>query len=246
MTKAKPSFYAVIPANVRYDKSLTDGAKLLFGEITALCSDKGYCWATNSYFAGLYGVSNTTISTWVSRLEKAGHIKRVIKYKEGSKEIEGRYLSILNGGMQENLNTPIQENLKESTTSLSTTSINTSNTDSRELELFNYYLSKDIVQHQKFTSFMRSKAKTALREHSIEDLKEVIDNYVAVVESDDHFFNTKYTFVDILRPKDITQFSTEANPFEKFKSFDNKKGGIDSGKTDYVDDVGVHGVKLYK
>src|SRR5699024_5895397 len=114
---------------------------------------------------------------------------------EGTKEIFRWYLSILNGGIQENLNTPIQENLKDNTTSFNTTINNTSNTVSRELELFNYYLSENIIQHKKFTSQMRSKAKTALREHSLEDLKEVIDNYVAVVKSDDHFFNTKYTFV---------------------------------------------------
>src|SRR5699024_2171996 len=136
----KKSYYAIVPANVRYDKRLTNGAKLLYGEITALCNQEGYCWANNSYFSKLYEVSNTTISTWVSQLEKCGYIKRTIEYKEGTKEIFRRYLSILNGGIQENLNTPIQENLKDNTTSFNTTINNTSNTVSRELELFNYYL----------------------------------------------------------------------------------------------------------
>lgn len=69
------SYYAIIPANVRYDKTLKPNSKLLYGEITALCNDKGHCWATNQYFAELYGVFETTASKWVSALEKKGYIR---------------------------------------------------------------------------------------------------------------------------------------------------------------------------
>jgi hypothetical protein len=94
METIKKNYYAIIPANVRYDKELTPNAKLLYGEITALCNEKGYCWATNNYFAELYGVSKVSVSTWINQLAKKNYIKTEINYKEGSKEITSRYIII--------------------------------------------------------------------------------------------------------------------------------------------------------
>lgn len=56
-----PAYYAVIPATIRYDSRISANAKLLYGEITALCNEKGFCWATNGYFSELYNVSSRSI-----------------------------------------------------------------------------------------------------------------------------------------------------------------------------------------
>ena len=48
MGKEKPNYYAIIPAEIRYDKKLTPNSKLLYGEITALANKEGYCWAGNT------------------------------------------------------------------------------------------------------------------------------------------------------------------------------------------------------
>lgn len=119
------NYYAIIPANVRYDPNLKDKAKLLYGEITALCNEKGYCWATNEYFANLYGVSKTTISLLIKNLVESGYIYSQIIYKEGTKEILNRYLSIVKDPIKENLNTPIKENLKDNNTYINNTFNNT-------------------------------------------------------------------------------------------------------------------------
>jgi len=74
-----PNFYAIIPAHVRYCKDLELGARMLYGEITALCTKEGYCWASNQYFADLYEVSISTISRWVSSLSKKNFIHLEIK-----------------------------------------------------------------------------------------------------------------------------------------------------------------------
>ena len=94
MEEQQKAYYAIIPANVRYDKDLVPNAKLLYGEITALCNEKGYCWATNQYFAELYNVSDRTIKNWISQLTDKGYIQRSVKYREGTKEIEQRKLFI--------------------------------------------------------------------------------------------------------------------------------------------------------
>ena len=74
-------YYAIIPAEIRYDKELKANSKLLYGEITALCNDKGFCWASNDYFAELYGVSKETISRWISELNKKKYINVQINNK---------------------------------------------------------------------------------------------------------------------------------------------------------------------
>lgn len=119
------SYYAIIPANVRYDKDLTPNAKLLYGEITALCNERGYCWSENSYFAELYGVSNTSISKWINLLVQKGYLSSEITYKEGTKQIDKRYLRIVAYPIEEKFNTPIEEKLKGNNTGVNNTSNNT-------------------------------------------------------------------------------------------------------------------------
>lgn len=84
----KKNYYAIIPAEVRYDKRLKPLARLLYGEITALTNDKGYCWATNNYFANLYSISSATVSRYISQLKEYGYI--TIDYKIKNNNIDKR------------------------------------------------------------------------------------------------------------------------------------------------------------
>lgn len=118
----KKSYYAILPANVRYDKKLTPNAKLLYAEITALSNEKGYCWAKNKYFADLYSVSTVSISKWIKNLIDCGYIKSSLIYKDGTKEILNRYLTLVNHPIKEKLTTsqrkvndPIKEKFKDNT-----------------------------------------------------------------------------------------------------------------------------------
>ena len=93
--KEKPNYYAIIPAEVRYSKTLTPNAKLLYAEITALCNMNGKCTASTEYFCRVYEVSRASIQNWLSLLEKNGYITRVLIYRQGSKEILSRYIKLV-------------------------------------------------------------------------------------------------------------------------------------------------------
>ena len=121
----KPNYYAVIPADVRYSKKLTPNAKLLYAEITALCNMNGKCTASTDYFCKLYEVSRVSIQKWLKILEDNNHIKRVNIYKQGSKEILTRVITLVN--------TPSKEKLIDNTN----ININNTNlTDSNKKALF--------------------------------------------------------------------------------------------------------------
>ena len=91
----KPNYYAVIPAEVRYNKKLTPNAKLLYAEITALCGMNGKCIASTQYFCRIYEVSRASIQNWLKLLEKNGYITRDVKFRQGSKEILSRSIKLV-------------------------------------------------------------------------------------------------------------------------------------------------------
>ena len=107
----KPSYYAILTADVRYDKTLKPLARLLFAEITALCNKEGYCWASNQYFADLYEVDKTTVSGWIGQLKTRGYLTVQLEYKEGSKQILNRYMKINGEGIDEITKTSFQKDV---------------------------------------------------------------------------------------------------------------------------------------
>lgn len=123
-----PSYYSIIPATVRYDNSLKANEKLLYGEITSLASATGACWATNAYFAKLYGVTNIAVSNWIKDLIDKGYLARKdIKGPDGKEQKRVLCITPLNKslrGVKQNFNTPLKQIFKENNTSINNTSIN--------------------------------------------------------------------------------------------------------------------------
>lgn len=170
------SYYAVIPANVRYDADLTANAKLLYGEITALCNEKGYCWASNNYFSKLYNVSKTSISKWINSLVEKGYIKRNIIFSNESKQILNRYLTIVIDPIKEKLNRGIEQKFKDNNT------IN--NTINNTFEYTTTYSEEDLVLKNQVVKGKNESAMLFISNAQISELnkkitKEEADYYLS-------------------------------------------------------------------
>jgi len=80
----KPTYWARIPAQIRYDNELHPGAKILFAEIDCLSRRKGYCWAGNQYFAEKFDISVNTVDRWVKQLVNKDYISRNVNKSKGN------------------------------------------------------------------------------------------------------------------------------------------------------------------
>lgn len=218
--KERPNYYAILTADVRYDKELRANEKLLFAEITALSNKTGVCWANNRYFGELYGVSPRTVSTWVANLKDRGYIDVHYINKEGSKEILRREIRIGKGNvndpleenfhtpLEENFYTPLEENFQDNTTSINTTS----NNSGEPIKLIVDYLNeKAEKQFRHGTKATKQHINARLKEgYEIEDFKRVIDVKVKDWGNDKEM--NKY-----LRPQTLfgTKFENYVNELPK-------------------------------
>lgn len=161
----KKSFWGVIPANVRYDKSVQDGAKLLYSEITALCNEKGFCWATNKYFAELYSTTTRTISRWIASLEKAEHIVIPAGAKQRKIFLSQKFVFEI-----DNLNEPTDEKEKPKKKENKPKVQKSNKCDPFDLNLAELLLSKIIYN---FPAFGNKKVDTKEWAEDIRKLREI-------------------------------------------------------------------------
>ena len=113
MTKReRPAYYAVLTADVRYDKRLKPAEKILFAEITALSTVSGYCYASNSYFCDLYGVSIASVKGWISDLKRYGYVD-VEVIRDASNNVIERKIRPISTPSAKNLAEGSSENLAE-------------------------------------------------------------------------------------------------------------------------------------
>ncbi len=199
-----PNYYAILPADVRYDKELKPMERILYAEITALANVKGYCYANNSYFANLYNVNKKTVSNWINNLIKNGYLKSEI-IKEGKTVKERRlyinknflpYPSKNGGGYPSKDGEGIHQKMEDNNTSINITSINS---------IYAFWNSQKIIEHRKLTDKMKRKIRTTLKDYTAEDIKESIKNYGEIVNDDKYYFKYRWTIDEFLQ-RGLEQF----------------------------------------
>ena len=183
----KPSYFAVIPASVRYDKRLKPIERLLFGEITCLTNKDGYCFASSSYFAELYDTQRETISRYISNLAKCGYIlieiengyQRKIYLKEGViKQSQG--VTELSQGCNQTITPPCDQKITQNNTSINNLT-NNSKEEVEEEKSKNYKIILNAWNELPIASItgIRGKRLDALRarmkEYSQDDILKAID-----------------------------------------------------------------------
>lgn len=178
----KPNYYAIIPAEVRYDPDLKPNEKLLYGEITALASKEGFCWATNEYFSKLYGVGISTVSAWINHLKKKRYItieverkgKVISQRKIGIPKKQKGYSEKVEDGYSEKAEKGIPKKPKENNTRENITSMN--NTSNDILSYFNEKMGKNL----RMTDSVKKLIYGRLNEgFTLDDFKKVIDTKYA-------------------------------------------------------------------
>ena len=113
-----------IPIEILIDKKLSDKEKTIYAIIIYLSKENNYCYCTNKTISELLNITITQVSRLVNSLKDKNYINVELIYKENSKQVEMRklipiqeykdtYLQKVQYPPHKNVNTPIDENVKD-------------------------------------------------------------------------------------------------------------------------------------
>lgn len=128
--------------------------------ISSLTAKKGFCYASNKWFADLFQIDEVSVSRKLKKLEQAGHIS--ITYEKRGFEVTRREIRLtkmlstinknVNGPLTEMLSDDLQDcyptinkNVKDNNTSINNTSIKITNPNTGVLS------NKEIIENEKIT-----------------------------------------------------------------------------------------------
>ena len=190
------------------DKEIKNDLGLLL-IISSLCAEKGYCFASNKYLAEIFDITEVSISSKISKLEKKGYIK--VEYQKRGCEIISREIRLKNfliDGSKKFYST-IKENFKDNNIS--------NNNISNNNNIYNKY---GTYKRIKLTNKEYEKLINDFGKDFIEKQIELLDEYV---ESNNN--KNKYTNFNLVLRKSIREnwFNKKQELPEWFNKDLNKK-----------------------
>jgi len=99
----KFSTYSVIPTEIMLNNELSSTSKILYGLISSLCNEKGYCWASNDYLGELLEITGTRISLIIKELLEKNLINSKVEENYKRKITLVGVLTKVKGGVKEKL-----------------------------------------------------------------------------------------------------------------------------------------------
>jgi len=197
-------YYYTMPADVMFDKTISDQSKLVYALIANFCDRYGVCTVTNKRLGEPLGKSDRSLSRVISELNEAGYIEVKLDILDNSK----RTITLTT-----KMSTPHDKN----------------DVPPRQICLHNnniYNNNKYIVEIEEIVKYLNEKTGSSFRPNTdatkksisgrlnegftVEDFKAVIDNQVA------RWIGTDYE--QYLTPN--TLFSP--SKFEKYLNFANR------------------------
>ena len=108
---------------------------------------------------------------------------------------------------------------------------NVKNKDTEHTEIFNHWITKNIIQHSKITENMEKAMDKALKNYSLEVIKESISVYAEAYHSD-YFYQYKHSLEDFLKQKNgLPDWIKEGSKYENYMDYKKKHNRV-TGNTD--------------
>ena len=89
----EPAYFAMITADVLYDKELRPNAKLMFAVLSSLTKKCGYCWASNKRIGEWFNLAPSTVGALITQLSQRGLIF-VVLMRDEKNVITGRRIYV--------------------------------------------------------------------------------------------------------------------------------------------------------
>ena len=90
----EPSYWAVVPAPVRYDTAIPANAKLLYAELSSLANKEGFCFPGNAYLAECFSLTDTSIRRLLKALSDRGYIRVKVFRDERTQAVLSREIYV--------------------------------------------------------------------------------------------------------------------------------------------------------